>query len=103
MPIDWLNLRTVPPMSGRSWLRDAEDVKRIRAYQSQEQLLAVVEPYSPDRPGRILLQLAGPFRFWWLNAADVSVVTEEESDGEGWFEAPTSSTYIVLVHTAHPR
>lgn len=103
VPIDWLNLRTVPPMSGRSWLRDAEDVKRIRAYQSQEQLLAVVEPYSPDRPGRILLQLAGPFRFWWLNAADVSVVTEEESDGEGWFEAPTSSTYIVLVHTAHPR
>jgi hypothetical protein len=95
--IDWRSLRSIPPMSGRSWVRDAEDVKRIRAYQSQWQLLAVVEPLSPDRPGRILLRSAAPFRFWWLNPANLGLVKEEWSGGEGWFVAPAPATYLVLV------
>jgi hypothetical protein len=71
-------------------------MKRIRAYQSQRQLLAVVEPPFRTGPADSCF---GRLRLPFLVVNQQSGVVKEEWSREGW-SLRQPATYLVLVQLA---
>ena len=89
VPFPWGELRETPPLSDHSIFRDAEHVRRIRAFQADTATIAFVEPLDEHAP-RVRIRPGAPTRLWWIRRAGLTVVATGEVTVESWVHAPTS-------------
>lgn len=96
VPVDWSRMAEVPPISDRSLIRDADHVKRIRAFQAPGQLIAFVEPLDATAP-MVLVRTSVPARAWWVRRDDHAVEAVQSVNGETWLTAPSPGEHLLFV------